>query len=494
MSSGSNSGDQVERRATADYPSIPETILRSPVSSTLNHTGDVDSIAAQELREAQARLFFVFPELQESLRIAQQQQQSVTTTMERQTGVLWKRRDVFKNRWRPRWFSLNPGQGVLTYYLLTTPAAMDVPSNNSSFAEAQTPPRAGSSASRNRATSWDSQVSAVSENTVDYDVVPRGTIYLLGCTVAVNDALSKPNENLYAFTIRPPASSESNVHLAARTAEARDQWVDRIDRVCRVGSPPRMNSSHNGSASSLLSQQLQTLAPTLPRNHRPPRPDQRVIPSHLRTPPPPRQLVQQNREHNTIPEEDFDGLRQEDSTFESFEDDADEDDKIDTWISLGFPHSLYADVPESLAAQIQEKLQTYLPQIEEEDDSGDDWKLLFSHETGHRAYQRTDTNGRSTIKSVAVLNHPPKQVFSLLIDISRRKEFETNVRADERMKVLNPFTFLDYYAYSAVRTRSCLWTVFAISACSNVCFVCYTTIRFGQQMLASLRWPLIGRL
>ena len=53
------------------------------------------------------------------------------STMERQTGVLWKRRDIFKNRWRPRWFSLNPGQGVLTYYLLsstTTTSAAPLPS------------------------------------------------------------------------------------------------------------------------------------------------------------------------------------------------------------------------------------------------------------------------------------------------------------------------------------------------------------------------------
>ena len=30
-------------------------------------------------------------------------------------GVLWKRRDVFRNRWRPRWFVLHPEQGILTY-------------------------------------------------------------------------------------------------------------------------------------------------------------------------------------------------------------------------------------------------------------------------------------------------------------------------------------------------------------------------------------------
>ena len=32
-------------------------------------------------------------------------------------GVLQKRRDVFQNRWRPRWFVLIPKQGLLKYYL-----------------------------------------------------------------------------------------------------------------------------------------------------------------------------------------------------------------------------------------------------------------------------------------------------------------------------------------------------------------------------------------
>ena len=46
-------------------------------------------------------------------------------------GVLWKRRDVFKSRWRPRWFVLHPEQHILTYYLLTEPEG--------SFSETTTP-------------------------------------------------------------------------------------------------------------------------------------------------------------------------------------------------------------------------------------------------------------------------------------------------------------------------------------------------------------------
>ena len=124
----------------------------------------------------------------------------------KQQGVLWKRRDVFKNRWRPRWFVLHPHQGVLTYYLLTNENDHTVRDGNSvrdNLVETNhnnDTPGGGS----NRRRTW-SESSNVSENSVDYDVVPRGTIYLLGgCSVEANDALTRPEDNLYAFTIISP--------------------------------------------------------------------------------------------------------------------------------------------------------------------------------------------------------------------------------------------------------------------------------------------------
>lgn len=456
MFSGGNGGDQqragTSRERLEAVPehdsSIPTTIIRAEhpgaatsasrsisAASTAEEDVDHDSIAAREFRDAQAQLLFVFPELKESLQTERRQSAAV---MDRKTGVLWKRRDVFKNRWRPRWFALNPGQGVLTYYLLTSNDA-DMAPGSSEFSDAQTPPRG--SATRNRATSWDSLVSAVSENTVDYDVVPRGTIYLLGCTVTVNDALSKPNESLYAFTIRPPASAEAKIHLAARTAEAREQWVNHIDSVCRaiVGSPRSSSSISNGP--------VPIVPPPPPplHNTRPPRP----VPFRLRTPP--RHLRLRDE---AIPEEDLEGLDPDD--VDALLDSVVEPNVTAAWTSLGGDaSSALANVPQTLTEQIAEKFRRYLPLCDDDGESVD-WKpLFFSHETGHQAFQHVDASGRSIVKSVAVLNRPPKQILSLLLDIGRRQDYETNVRANERMKVVNPHTFLDYYSYNAVRCKKC---------------------------------------
>ena len=144
---------------------------------------------------------------------------SPSSTTDRQQGVLWKRRDVFKYRWRPRWFVLHPDQGVLTYYLLTanvseglvaTPNSSSSgrrASDNADNSSSSNPLLSGISepspsrtaiADRSRTFSMDSQVS---ENTVDYDVVPRGTLDLRGgCTVTVNDRLSKASDHFFAFT------------------------------------------------------------------------------------------------------------------------------------------------------------------------------------------------------------------------------------------------------------------------------------------------------
>jgi hypothetical protein len=237
-----------------------------------DHERRRNALIDQDFREASEQLLFVFPELRASFRCPSSTLESRSSTSsrdgmvgsgglgDRHSGVLWKRRDVFKNRWRPRWFALNPGQGILTYYLLnapnapsssssrTSPVTADTPSytnggGGNTLATRTTPSSSSSNDPRLRTTSWDSQVSGVSENSVDYDVVPRGTIFLLGCTVYVNDLLSKPSENLYAFTIRPPAQSnhrtggggggggESSVHLAARSIDARQMSSARLSPV-----------------------------------------------------------------------------------------------------------------------------------------------------------------------------------------------------------------------------------------------------------------------
>jgi hypothetical protein len=135
-------------------------------------------------------------------------------------GVLWKRRDLFKNHWRPRWFVLHHDQHLLTYYLL---------SNNNKY-NRNSQQQSSFSGNRSRTTSDSSNVT---QNTVDYDVVPRGTIYLLGSSVEVNQLLTNPSENLYVMTITDHENA-TYVHLAARSVEARDEWMQQISLVCNT--------------------------------------------------------------------------------------------------------------------------------------------------------------------------------------------------------------------------------------------------------------------
>lgn len=79
-------------------------------------------------------------------------------------------------------------------------------------------------------------LSESSPHTIDCDVVPRGTIYLIESTVEANEALTVPEEDLYTLTITDHENG-SHCHLAARTIEARDEWIQHIRRVCQSGLP-----------------------------------------------------------------------------------------------------------------------------------------------------------------------------------------------------------------------------------------------------------------
>lgn len=369
--------------------------------------------------------------------------------MDREQGVLWKRRDVFKNRWRPRWFVLSPRQGVLTYYLLTTPvsdavaapfasSAITTPARNNTSARTtavapMTEPARSRAPNRNRTSSWDS---VVSENTVDYDVVPRGTIYLLGCTVAPNHELSKPSEKLFAFTIFPPDSAEISIHLSARTADARAVWVQKIARVCGQ-SINNVQREAVPSIPTFLPGIIETPIPTTLAlestistefsafDHSE---AQRSEQEHSET-------VRSEQEHTVVARAPA-PLNESNGNGTTHE-----------WKSLGEASSLYANIPEHLVERLQKGLKRGLAMCDEKPTAS--WKEIFNDGTGRSAYQSVDDLGVMSVQSHCLLHHPPKQIFNLLIDITRRQDFETNVRYVERLKVLNPHSFLDYYAFNA---------------------------------------------
>lgn len=188
---------------------------------------------------------------------------AIMTNRQRTQGVLWKRRDLFKNHWRPRWFVLHSEQNLLTYYLLANKDKKNRRRNQNlqdtqSQASRHTTTSARAPAGNRRRT--DSDHSNISQNTVDYDVVPRGTIYLLGSSVEANNMLSKPSENLYVFTITDHEHA-TFVHLAARSVEVRDEWMQQIMLACNantttagsVGEASILNNSlENNSLHNIL--------------------------------------------------------------------------------------------------------------------------------------------------------------------------------------------------------------------------------------------------
>merc|ERR1712151_458311 len=144
--------------------------------------------------------------------------------------------------------------------------------------------------------------------------------------------------------------------------------------------------------------------------------------------------------------------------------------------------SVYENVPKSLVTRIKKTLRDNLSLCNHNDPLIGGWSMLFQRD-GISVYQKplekkynsnkpsnaetaTTTNSSantnatnnnnnnssttSIIKSVSVIDNHPKQVFNLLIDNQRRKEYEANVDCHDRMLMFNKHTFLDYYSYRKV--------------------------------------------
>ena len=272
-------------------------------------------------------------------------------------GVLYKRRDIFTRQWRPRWFVLQPQIGILTYYLFSNnePPAIVVGS---------TPLRPSNS----------------EQDSVQCDVVPRGTIYLRGCQVQVVDELSRPTDHVYCFVITAPDSNAPHCCLATTTAEEREEWVTKISQACRTAE-------------------------------------------------------------SSVHREENEAMEVEETIGERAEDDERQPHRA-CWHDAE-PGVATAGLTPDVKTKIDAALAKYLPYT---DDDGLDWSILFEDKNGVAAYQQ----GPTMIKSVAKLDYHPKQIFNLVADIKRRREYEKNVRTDERLKRCNSHTFIDYYAYQPV--------------------------------------------
>mmetsp|Transcript_4865 Transcript_4865/g.7039 ORF Transcript_4865/g.7039 Transcript_4865/m.7039 type:complete len:574 (+) Transcript_4865:3-1724(+) len=130
-----------------------------------------------------------------------------------QQGVLYKRRDIFTAQWRARWFILDEQNGNLAYYVFSSnvpqPKIPGTPQRQTHNTPSDVAPR------------------------VKGEAMPRGRICLRDCRVKVEDELSRPEEDIFAFSIRS-LKDESTILccLASTMADARDEWIEAISRIC----------------------------------------------------------------------------------------------------------------------------------------------------------------------------------------------------------------------------------------------------------------------
>jgi hypothetical protein len=300
-------------------------------------------------------------------------------------GELWKRRDVFKQSWRPRWFVIQPEEKLLTYYLLTSQirAANAIPTSIQRSSSSNTTPR-------NRTISVDS---LASEQSLDYDVLPRGSLSLENCTVSENG--TSLTNDLFMFTV--VSSNNEKYYLAARSDATRRAWMQRIIAASRGQS---------------LS--VEDAVESLPQ-----------IPPDLCTP---------SRLDRATPRS---GSR-----------------RITHWddILQEGPYSL--NVPEALTNRLRQTMEKYLSVAAQ--DKTSNWTILQPKKRlrgGHHyeTLSRTYPDGHGMIYTVAEFrNVTPAQLFSTSIDPSRRRRMEPTLSDAERLHIYNPHTFLDVYQFRGV--------------------------------------------
>ena len=312
----------------------------------------------------------------------QQQQQQ-----QRMQGVLWKRRDLFKNHWRPRWFVLHREQHLLTYYLVANNSQQLLVDNNRNNRSRL------SSSSINSASQEEEEEEAagateetISSSSIDYDVVPRGTIYLSGSSIESNSILTNPEENLYVLTITD-SQEKNRVYLAARSVLERDKWIQQLHQVC-----------HQQSTTSSTS----------------------MVPSSSSYPQQDQQQQEEEEQEQTL------------------------NNTTAKWTTI--PNkNLEEKLPKEMIATMDRLFETYLPYVEQIDHPD----LLFKFEKNgiHCSFHK----GKNLIRSIRnVEGHSPLDYLQLLWNMERDVELEANVTAQEPLHTYNNNTAVLYKAYQAV--------------------------------------------
>ena len=180
-------------------------------------------------------------------------------------GILFKRRDVFKNSWRPRFFTVD--RGTLTYFILkneyeyytNTRQDPPLPSDDSESFTHLIGTLLGPFEDLNSSQSSDPASFNLEDNASTQDDLhsfihepqPRGVFKLDGAFVQIEDDTTiLAQTKLFAFSITLKISedmktnntstgsnsSPMKIYLAATTLEDRDMWVADLSKECQMNA------------------------------------------------------------------------------------------------------------------------------------------------------------------------------------------------------------------------------------------------------------------
>mmetsp|Transcript_15826 Transcript_15826/g.28789 ORF Transcript_15826/g.28789 Transcript_15826/m.28789 type:complete len:204 (+) Transcript_15826:683-1294(+) len=139
----------------------------------------------------------------------------ISSTIEQQwfsqnpQGLLYKQKHTFRSQFQPMWCVLHIDRQVLGYHHLVKSTLPMVDTNKFNVFSKKAP-----------------QTTASDHDLIAFEPVPRGIVYLNECRVEINEKLSCPSKNIFAFTITPMEEGDNDTWtLAATTEETRLLWV-----------------------------------------------------------------------------------------------------------------------------------------------------------------------------------------------------------------------------------------------------------------------------
>ena len=357
-------------------------------------------------------------------------------------GILYKRRDVFRKRWRPRWFVLDPETCVLTYFLLIhsngsssnitdssrsvlTEGNDDEDNEHVEDEEEDLVPQEQQEDTNHEenepeeednddnddednndattATSMEFSTSHINDQFFHYGEVARGSLDLRKGHYRIEKRDHLNRRNLFVWSVQP-TSSGAGYYLATTTAEERDQWMQQLRDCCyraRNGNHGVHDVPSSDATNPAENNASEPIASTPP-------PEPATAPTH-------------------------------------------------TWQTICKEH-LYEDVPNDLQAKIESVVHDYLGFCCGGND-GVAWQPINVRRASPTSPAVQAFLGKahlegnqeiSLIKCATVLNHSPSQMLGVLMDPMHRQAYEQNLRLAERWKRYNGHTSLDYYAYKPV--------------------------------------------